>query len=189
MNNRGREAPSSTALECCMCGDYGLPEELFRCKICLFRFQHRYCSNLYPKAESYRVCNWCLKRKGRKIIDGAAHNSSSSSLSSANNNSERHKEDGKNNNNRKINNSRNDVLMGVKAQRGNHLQLHLQSPMKKQRSPDRSSTAARKRLIASGCLEETLRRTKSEEIQKSGIIKQVFRGKVRRYKLLEEVSS
>ncbi|XP_042497981.1 uncharacterized protein LOC122076636 [Macadamia integrifolia] len=185
MSNRGREAPSSTTLECCMCGDYGLPEELFRCKICLFRFQHRYCSNLYPKAESYRVCNWCLKRKGRKIIDGGAHNSSSS-LSSANNNSERREEDGSKNNRK--NNRRDDhVLVGVKAQRGN-LQLHLQSPMKKQRSPDRSSLA-RKRINPSGCLEKTLRRTKSEEIQKSGIIKQVFRGKVRRYKLLEEVSS
>ncbi|KAJ4963529.1 hypothetical protein NE237_023468 [Protea cynaroides] len=185
MSNRGKEEPSSTTLECCMCGDYGLPNELFRCKICLFRFQHRYCSDLYPKSVSYRVCNWCLKRKGRKIMEGA-HNSSSS-LSCANN-SERHDEEERKN--RKSNNSRDDdEFVGVKTLQRSNLQLHLQNPMKKQRSPERSSRA-RKRIIGSGCLEETLRRTKSEEIPKtgSGIIKQVFRGKVRRYKFLDEVS-
>lgn len=27
--------------ECCMCGDYGVSNELFRCKVCQFRSQHR----------------------------------------------------------------------------------------------------------------------------------------------------
>ncbi|KAJ4965755.1 hypothetical protein NE237_017604 [Protea cynaroides] len=184
MSNQRTDAKSSTTtLECCMCGDYGLSNELFRCKICLFRFQHRYCSDLYPKVESYRVCNWCLKRKGRQIMD-RAHNSFS--LSSAVNNSDKREEVEEE---EKSKNRRNDGIVGVKAQRGS-LKLNLQSPTKKQRSPEQSS-AARKRIIASGCLEDTLRRTKSEEIPKtgSGIIKQVFRGKVRRYKLLDEVSS
>uniref|UniRef100_A0A0E0KR90 PHD-type zinc finger plants domain-containing protein n=1 Tax=Oryza punctata TaxID=4537 RepID=A0A0E0KR90_ORYPU len=45
---------------CCMCGDRGLPEELFHCRLCRVRLQHRYCSNLYPRATAYRRCNWCL---------------------------------------------------------------------------------------------------------------------------------
>ena len=34
--------PSQPGLECCMCGDYGLSHELFQCKVCHFRSQHRY---------------------------------------------------------------------------------------------------------------------------------------------------
>ncbi|GMI78449.1 hypothetical protein like AT3G60520 [Hibiscus trionum] len=54
---------SSSLVQCCMCGDSGITRELFRCKICHFRSQHRYCSNLYPKSVSYKVCNWCLNQK------------------------------------------------------------------------------------------------------------------------------
>ncbi|EMS67676.1 hypothetical protein TRIUR3_24611 [Triticum urartu] len=46
---------------CCMCGDRGLPHELLRCKLCRVRLQHRYCSDLYPRATAYRRCNWCLR--------------------------------------------------------------------------------------------------------------------------------
>ncbi|PAN38415.1 hypothetical protein PAHAL_7G170500 [Panicum hallii] len=46
---------------CCMCGDRGLPGELFRCRRCRARLQHRYCSDLYPRAAAYRRCNWCLR--------------------------------------------------------------------------------------------------------------------------------
>ena len=66
--------------------------------------------------------------------------------------------------------------------------MQINSPIKKQRSPERSPSI-RRRLITNGKLEEKLRRTKSEEILNNGITKQVFRNKVRRYKLLEEVSS
>ncbi|GAY41523.1 hypothetical protein CUMW_060130, partial [Citrus unshiu] len=48
------QSQASCPAECCMCGDYGVSNELFRCKVCQFRSQHRYCSNLYPKAESYQ---------------------------------------------------------------------------------------------------------------------------------------
>ena len=44
-----------------MCGDQGLPGELFRCRRCHARLQHRYCSDLYPRAAAYRRCNWCLR--------------------------------------------------------------------------------------------------------------------------------
>nr|CAD1826288.1 unnamed protein product [Ananas comosus var. bracteatus] len=43
-------SPAAAAAICCMCGDHGLPRELFKCKICLVRSQHKYCSNLYPRA-------------------------------------------------------------------------------------------------------------------------------------------
>ncbi|CAN6278929.1 unnamed protein product [Urochloa humidicola] len=47
-----------------MCGDRGLPHELFRCNLCRLRLQHRYCSNLYPRVPGpYRSCNWCLIRE------------------------------------------------------------------------------------------------------------------------------
>ncbi|KAJ1271251.1 hypothetical protein BS78_06G114800 [Paspalum vaginatum] len=46
---------------CCMCGDHGLPGELFRCRGCRARLQHTYCSDLYPRAAAYRRCNWCLR--------------------------------------------------------------------------------------------------------------------------------
>lgn len=85
---------------------------------------------------------------------------------------------------------------------GYHLQLP--KPMKKPKSPSEaksplSSTSppvivsTRKRIITNGALEEKLRRTRSEGVIKSsnsvGATKHVFRNKVRRYKLLEEVSS
>ncbi|KAL6650806.1 hypothetical protein ACP70R_009731 [Stipagrostis hirtigluma subsp. patula] len=51
----------AAAAVCCMCGDHGLPRELFRCRSCRVRVQHRYCSDLYPRAAAYRRCNWCLR--------------------------------------------------------------------------------------------------------------------------------
>lgn len=75
----------------------------------------------------------------------------------------------------------------------------LNKPIKKQRSPEARSppptsppvlVSTRKRIVTNGALEERLRRTKSEEISnRNGITKQVFRNKVRRYKLLDEVIS
>ncbi|GLJ12521.1 hypothetical protein SUGI_0192650 [Cryptomeria japonica] len=60
------------AKECCMCGDTGFSHELFQCTACLYRSQHTYCSCMYPKAESYHVCDWCLRggeeRKASKQI-------------------------------------------------------------------------------------------------------------------------
>lgn len=52
---------AGAGVTCCMCGDRGLPHELFRCKLCRVRLQHRYCSELYPRATAYRRCNWCLR--------------------------------------------------------------------------------------------------------------------------------
>uniref|UniRef100_A0A5B7BV87 PHD-type zinc finger plants domain-containing protein n=1 Tax=Davidia involucrata TaxID=16924 RepID=A0A5B7BV87_DAVIN len=180
--SKGVTPPSQPILECCMCGDYGLSYELFDCKVCQFRSQHRYCSNLYPKADSYRVCNWCLSQKDDTVEK--TQNSSNSSSSNKNNS-----EDDRVKNKKK--NGGSDNHGGPKGQRGT-LQLQLNSPIKKQKSPERSpSSTTRKRIISGGGgTEERVTRTRSEEISNSGIItKQVFRNKVRRYKLLDEVSS
>ncbi|KAH0453429.1 hypothetical protein IEQ34_017753 [Dendrobium chrysotoxum] len=161
----GSQAPSaspssiSPAIVCCMCGDLGLPEQLFRCKSCIFRSQHKYCSELYPKAEAYSNCNWCLREARGKSIAGEPLSDGSSSSSS----------------------SGEALLMASKLQRGVPL-LHLTiKPVKKLK------------LAAEGLPPAS----KSEEKEKSSmvltgsgrVIRQPFRGKVRRYKLLEEVSS
>nr|XP_023892905.1 uncharacterized protein LOC112004895 [Quercus suber]POF21460.1 hypothetical protein CFP56_18503 [Quercus suber] len=173
--------PSQPGLECCMCGDYGLSHELFQCKVCHFRSQHRYCSNLYPKAESYKICNWCLSQK-----DDTKEKSQNSSNSSSSNKSQTE---------RNGNTQKSDNLANLKGPRGT-LQLKLNDPIKKQQSPAENlpsptpSPTTRRRLITRARMEEKLRRTKSEEIaNRIGVTRQVFRNKVRRYKLLDEVSS
>lgn len=57
-----------------------------------------------------------------------------------------------------------------------------------QKSPERSPST-RRRIITNGALEEKLRRTRSKEVSNRVIAKPVYRNKVRRYKLLDEVSS
>ncbi|XP_010266433.1 PREDICTED: uncharacterized protein LOC104603948 [Nelumbo nucifera] len=178
MTSQAAVAPSSPNIstDCCMCGDHGLPDELFRCKVCQFRFQHRYCSNLYPKAELYRICNWCLNKEGVNI-EASQQNPS---LPYTNNSSE---DDEKN-----VKNNIREEAIHPKVQRSS-LHLHPHNPMKKHKLPEKSS-AARKKIVPRGCLDETYRRTKpAEEISNTVVTKQVFRGKARRYKLLDEVSS
>ncbi|CAI0467738.1 unnamed protein product [Linum tenue] len=193
--------PNNPAPECCMCGDFGFSYELFQCQVCHFRSQHRYCSNLYPKAESYEACNWCLRRDDSKDKSQNSSNSSSSNRNSASDGDGRRARVS-------------DRAGPVKSQRisiatkGSGRTLQRQSingPVKKQKSPDRSmATTPRRRLISNGELEKKLRRTKSEVIVKNsnsnnhnngngsvgGMRRHVvFRNKVRRYKLLDEVSS
>ncbi|CAL5189477.1 unnamed protein product [Lathyrus oleraceus] len=193
MTNKG----TTLKTECCMCGDLGFSDQLFLCKICQFRSQHRYCSNLYPRTDFSGTCNWCLSQED-------SPNSSNSSSSYKNNGST--EDEGKN---KKIKNCI--MKKGLIKESGGgggggcggyHLQLP--KPMKKPKSPSEaksplSSTSppvivsTRKRIITNGALEEKLRRTRSEGVIKSsnsvGATKHVFRNKVRRYKLLEEVSS
>ncbi|EFJ33722.1 hypothetical protein SELMODRAFT_406466 [Selaginella moellendorffii] len=74
--NSSLEAPRSTMedkvdRECSMCGDIGFSSELFQCKECNFRWQHSYCSRLYPNMESgnwgeWPVCDWCFGALGTK---------------------------------------------------------------------------------------------------------------------------
>ncbi|KAK7293391.1 hypothetical protein RJT34_16256 [Clitoria ternatea] len=44
---------------CCMCGDVGFPDKLFRCNKCRHRFQHSYCSNYYGEVAEIELCDWC----------------------------------------------------------------------------------------------------------------------------------
>eukprot|EP01018_Ginkgo_biloba_P016514 Gb_04244 [translate_table: standard] len=45
---------------CCICGDVGFQDQLFKCEKCLRRFQHSYCSSSYLQAGwKIGVCEWC----------------------------------------------------------------------------------------------------------------------------------
>ncbi|CAJ1971697.1 unnamed protein product [Sphenostylis stenocarpa] len=185
--------------ECCMCGDLGFSDQLFQCKVCQFRSQHRYCSNLYPKPESLGTCNWCLSQ--REDTKEKSTNSSNSSSSIRNNDDESRMKRIRNGSNNSAQNI--GVKKGVKGSGILHLQI--QKSIKKPKSPESSRSpsastsppksspvlvSTRKRIVTNGALEERLRRTRSEDIaNSSGATKQVFKNKVRRYKLLEEVSS
>ncbi|KAL7158462.1 hypothetical protein ABFS83_02G144900 [Erythranthe nasuta] len=77
---------------CCMCGDVGFPDKLFRCSKCRNRFQHSYCSNYYSECRgAIEVCDWCQceERNSHRHGGGgggAANNISSSSASLRSNN-------------------------------------------------------------------------------------------------------
>ncbi|GLJ10420.1 hypothetical protein SUGI_0127910 [Cryptomeria japonica] len=50
--------------ECCMCGDVGFKKQLFKCTFCNFRYQHNYCSSLYPNIDlDCFSCEWCRVTK------------------------------------------------------------------------------------------------------------------------------
>ncbi|GLJ44765.1 hypothetical protein SUGI_0941500 [Cryptomeria japonica] len=54
---------------CCMCGDVGFEEKLFRCKKCSYRFQHIYCSQLFTSLENkVEICEWCLETESKERI-------------------------------------------------------------------------------------------------------------------------
>ncbi|MBA0702460.1 hypothetical protein Goari_027039 [Gossypium aridum] len=180
-NMKISSSQQSSLLECCMCGDSGITQELFQCKICHFRSQHRYCSNLYPKAGVYEVCNWCLNQEEHS--KEKSQNSLNSSASSKGKN-----EDDNNKNKKKADNHHG---AGFKGNRRNTNSLKQQQLMKVPiKKPKLEEKMKRKRIIKNAYLEEKLRRTKLEEISKIGVItRHFFRNKVRRYKLLDEVSS
>lgn len=47
--------------ECTMCGDVGFEDDLLLCNRCGYRFQHKYCSKLYPDLDMETwACEWCL---------------------------------------------------------------------------------------------------------------------------------
>ncbi|KAH7567691.1 hypothetical protein JRO89_XS07G0121100 [Xanthoceras sorbifolium] len=162
-----------TSAECCMCGDFGLPSELFQCKICQFRSQHR----------SACGCLQLVFEPKDETKERSQNSSNSSSSNKTNSGDHDHSKD-----KRKNSNSSTDNHGGLKGQKSS-LQLQLNKPIKKERSPERSPST-RKRIITNAALEEKLRRTRSEEITNRVITtKPVFRNKVRRYKLLDEVSS
>ncbi|XP_039009949.1 uncharacterized protein LOC120138558 [Hibiscus syriacus] len=45
---------------CCLCGEVGFPDKLFRCNKCHHRFQHSYYSTNYSEfAEPIKQFDWC----------------------------------------------------------------------------------------------------------------------------------
>ncbi|KAL8486815.1 hypothetical protein ACS0TY_023489 [Phlomoides rotata] len=176
--------------ECCMCGDQGLSSELFTCKTCRFRLQHKYCSNLYPGAESYTVCNWCLSQKDDKKGGGGGERLIISPKSS-------HKIT-------TVHQDDHDGIKMIKKKRvllgegqGDRRTISSNSQIKKSSKLPVEAAAGRRRVASDhaggGGRDINIRRTRSEEMSSKGgngmIIKQVFRNKVRRYKLLDDVSS
>lgn len=174
-------------------------------------FIFRYCSNLYPKAESYQVCNWCLSQRDEKEKSQNSSNSSSSNKING-----REEDDSKNVKNKKKNhdssNTNNNRVLLMKSQRSINLKLQQPNnkPIEKQRSPERlpppptPTPRTRKRIITNGALEEKnlIKRKKLEEMANNNnnnnsnsnntvtpVRRPFFRNKVRRYKLLDEVSS
>ncbi|KAL0433056.1 UNVERIFIED_CONTAM: hypothetical protein Slati_2639900 [Sesamum latifolium] len=131
------------------------------------------------KAESYYICNWCLDKKGelQGNTKASSPNSSSSSLKTPSDHQDHMK-----------------MNKGKRVLGGNHGGLkdtsdHIKKQKKSSRTMERSgpSSAGRKRVTT----DHHGKKTRSEEVSNGGvnIIKQVFRNKVRRYKLLDEVSS
>ncbi|KAJ0580615.1 hypothetical protein HanHA300_Chr04g0131301 [Helianthus annuus] len=175
--------------ECCMCGDFGLSQELFRCKICKNRFQHKYCSNQYPKAEFYKACNWCLAPKHD------SGNSSNSSSSCRNNSGDDHRNhSGKTKRSIPVHRIGHGSLR--ERRKGLDIELTGTGLMKKVHgsSPEEESpvSTGRKRVVVEEKNHGMLRKSKSANHLTSGggtKTRPVFRNKVRRYKLLDEVSS
>ncbi|KAM0015786.1 hypothetical protein Hdeb2414_s0020g00568201 [Helianthus debilis subsp. tardiflorus] len=65
---------------CCMCGDVGFPDKIFRCIKCHHRFQHSYCSNYYVESsEPPEFCDWCQTEVIRTTKPGGSSKKSSSS--------------------------------------------------------------------------------------------------------------
>ncbi|KAI3491175.1 hypothetical protein L1887_44420 [Cichorium endivia] len=180
--------------ECCMCGDYGLSQELFRCKICKFRSQHKYCSNQYPKAESYKACNWCLTQEHDS---GNSSNSSSSSKKNSGDDRLDHAIKNKRNPNDTIGRG------GLRERRRtSEIQLPSTVAIKKLNGSsveEKSAVSTCRKRVGDVVAEEkhqlVLRKSKSANHISIGgggggiKTRHVFRNKVRRYKLLDEVSS
>uniref|UniRef100_A0A2P2J8H2 PHD-type zinc finger plants domain-containing protein n=1 Tax=Rhizophora mucronata TaxID=61149 RepID=A0A2P2J8H2_RHIMU len=56
---------------CCMCGDVGFPDKLFRCNKCDHRFQHSYCSSYYSEfSEPIELCDWCRSEERNNARHG-----------------------------------------------------------------------------------------------------------------------
>ncbi|KAL5210166.1 hypothetical protein ABZP36_005789 [Zizania latifolia] len=145
------------AAVCCMCGDRGLLPELFRCAACAVRSQHTYCTERYPKAESYGTCNWCLRADqvsgGGAISSSARHSTARAAGDPAGGRS----------------------VPAKVAARG-HFAAHLSKPIKK--PPPQRRTLLRRSASDLG-------RRVRDAPPSPGVAR--GRPRVRRYKLLEEV--
>ncbi|CAN6290414.1 unnamed protein product [Urochloa humidicola] len=154
---------------CCMCGDRGLLPELFRCSACAVRSQHTYCTDRYPKVESYGTCNWCLR------ADGGVASTSSSSPRSAGKAAGRPPAHG-------------DTASGGRspkvAARGDFASSNRSKPIKKQQ-PQQQRLLLRRSASDLGVSRVRADRDTPPSPGTGGVAR--GRPRVRRYKLLEEV--
>lgn len=163
-----------------MCGDHGLAEELVRCRRCRVRLQHRYCSDLYPRAAAYRRCNWCLRepadQQGRRVVGHAA-----AAAAVGNKTDEKRKTTALGSDEERQRLQRQEGWCSSRRS-----PVELGHPVKKkhkaedQKMPPRPPAAAAKEIVG-----ET---SGSKEVMRAGKTR-VNRVKVRRYKLLAEVIS
>ncbi|KAH7440453.1 hypothetical protein KP509_04G108000 [Ceratopteris richardii] len=58
-NEQHEDEYEKTGQVCSLCGHGGIRKYLFKCLSCSRRFQHTYCSNLYPYKLDISICNWC----------------------------------------------------------------------------------------------------------------------------------
>ncbi|XP_057809189.1 uncharacterized protein LOC131023662 [Salvia miltiorrhiza] len=71
---------------CCMCGDVGFPDKLFRCSKCRNRFQHSYCSNYYSEyAEPIEICDWCQCEERNPSSSSSSRHGNSTPTAARNN--------------------------------------------------------------------------------------------------------
>ncbi|KAI9078455.1 hypothetical protein K1719_026662 [Acacia pycnantha] len=70
---------------CCLCGDIGFPDKLFRCNKCHHRFQHSYCSNYYGEVAEIELCDWCQREEKNARHSGSYNNPRRSTVSAAGN--------------------------------------------------------------------------------------------------------
>ncbi|KAL1802784.1 hypothetical protein DCAR_0934392 [Daucus carota subsp. sativus] len=69
------------ATVCCLCGDIGFPDKLFRCSKCHNRFQHSYCSNFYRESpEAIAECDWCQSAANTSKHGGSSKKAMASGL-------------------------------------------------------------------------------------------------------------
>ncbi|CAD6260707.1 unnamed protein product [Miscanthus lutarioriparius] len=171
---------------CCMCGDHGLAGELFRCRCCRARLQHRYCSDLYPRAAAYRRCNWCLRAPAPSDQqDGRA----AAAAVAADNNKPEEKRKTTASSSDEERRQRHEGYCSPRRRSSPPAELGHHPVKKKHRveekKPQSAAAAGKKEVVSTGAGGGS----KDEEVMRAGTKARVNRVRVRRYKLLTEVIS
>nr|CAB3501790.1 unnamed protein product [Digitaria exilis] len=162
----GPQPPGATV--CCMCGDRGLLPELFRCSACSVRSQHTYCTDRYPKVESYGTCNWCLRAD--RGVASTSSSPKSTGKAAAGRQAAAHQQHGE---------TSGGGRSPKVAARGDFASSNLSKPIKKQQQPQHQ------RLLLRRSASDLGSRVRDAPPPSPGVAR--GRPRVRRYKLLEEV--
>ncbi|KAF8718126.1 hypothetical protein HU200_025611 [Digitaria exilis] len=153
-----------------MCGDRGLLPELFRCSACSVRSQHTYCTDRYPKVESYGTCNWCL-RADRGVASTSSSPKSTGKAATGRQAAAHHQQHGE---------TSGGGRSPKVAARGDFASSNLSKPIKKQQQQPQHQ-----RLLLRRSASDLGSRVRDAPPPSPGVAR--GRPRVRRYKLLEEV--